>query len=653
MADIERFLKEKLSAENYEKLTMLGNAAVNTFIADAIKLANPKSVFICTDSQDDINYIRRLALETGEEKALKTAGHTCHFDGYYDQARDKAQTKYLLDNDSVLSANLNCTDRKAGIDEVRGFLKDSMVGRQMLVCFFCLGPTDSDFSIPCIQITDSAYVAHSETILYRTGCAQFAKLGGGAHFFRFLHTAGKMENNVSIEVDKRRVYIDLQENIVYSTNTQYAGNTVGLKKLALRLAIQKASNEGWLAEHMFVMGVHGPAGRVTYFAGAFPSACGKTSTSMLPGQTIIGDDIAYLRKKGGVMRSVNVEKGIFGIIRDVNPEDDPVIYRALTNQGEVIFSNILVNDGRAYWLGMGCELPAEGINHSGKWKAGDKDKAGNQIPAAHKNARYCLNICDLANRDPLLDDPEGVPVGGIIYGGRDSDTWVPVEQAFDWTEGIIAKGASIESETTAATLGKEGVRVFNPMSNLDFLSIPFGRYIKNNLNFAEGIKKPPSIFSVNYFLKDNDGKYLNAITDKKVWVLWAELRVNGDVDAIKTPTGFIPKYEDLAKLFKQELKGAPGSHFAKRCKMGYPPQTRKKRLGTPDEYSTDNYIKQFTIRIPENLAKLDRVETIYKEKVSDTPQIVFDTFAAIRSRLKETQAKHGDYISPFDLAAED
>jgi len=347
---------------------------------------------------------------------------------------------------------------------------------------------------------------------------------------------------------------------------------------------------------------------------------------MLPGQTIIGDDIAYLRKKNAQVRCVNVEKGIFGIIRDVNTEDDPIIYEALTSPLEVIFSNVLIDSkNRPHWLGMGSKLPTEGINHSGKWHKGKTDPKGNEITASHKNARYCLNIPDLNNRDPLLDDPEGVLIGGIVYGGRDSDTWVPVEQAFNWTEGIILKGAALESETTAATLGKEGVRTFNLMSNLDFLSIPLGRYIRNNLDFADGVDKPPLIFSVNYFLRDKDGKYLNGMADKKVWILWAELRVNGDVDALETPTGLIPKYEDLAKLFKDHLD---------------------------TEYTKADYVRQFTIRIPVNFAKLDRVEKIYKEKVSDTPQILFDTFAEVRKRLKNAQAKYGDYISPFDLSTQ-
>ena len=623
MVSVSELLKEKLTAENYNRLIALNNPKMHEFVADAIKLCSPASVFVCTDLAEDRDYIRELAIKTGEERPLDIPGHTCHFDGYHDQARDKARTKYLLPPGSELGASLNSIESKAGVEEVRSLLKDSMLGRQMLICFFCLGPIDSDFSIACVQITDSPYVAHSEVILYRPGYEQFKKIGSSGDFFRFIHSEGELENAVSKNIDKRRIYIDLEEDMVYSANTQYGGNTIGLKKLALRLAINKASKQGWLAEHMFVMGAHGPAGRITYFAGAFPSACGKTSTSMLPGQTIIGDDIAYLRKRKGKVHCVNVEKGIFGIIRDVNSEDDPIIYEALTKPCEVIFSNVLIDENnKPHWLGMGNELPAEGINHSGKWHKGETGPDGNEITASHKNARYCLNIPDLSNRDPLIDDPDGVPVGGIVYGGRDSDTWVPVEQAFNWQEGIIIKGAALESETTAATLGKEGVRTFNLMSNLDFLSIPLGRYIQNNLDFAKDIEKPPLIFSVNYFLRDKEGKYLNGMADKKIWILWAELCVNGDVNAIETPTGLIPEYADLAKLFKDNLG---------------------------KEYTKEHYIKQFTIRIPENLAKLDRVEKIYTDVVSDTPKLLFDTFAEVRKRLKQAADKHGDYISPFEL----
>jgi phosphoenolpyruvate carboxykinase (GTP) len=436
-----------------------------------------------------------------------------------------------------------------------------------------------------------------------------------------LHSAGKLnEDMVSIEHQRKRIYIDNMDNTIYSVNTQYAGNSVGFKKLAFRLAIRKASSEGWLAEHMLLMGVHGPGGRKTYFAGAFPSACGKTSTAMLQGETILGDDIAYIRDIDSVARAVNVEAGIFGIIQDVNPKDDQLIYKVLNASGEIIFSNVLVKDGKPYWLGMGSELPKDGINFSGTWFEGKKDESGNIIPPAHKNARYAVALRALENCDPELDNPQGVELAGIMYGGRDVKAYVPVQQSFSWEHGIIAYGASLETETTFATVGQEGVPEINMMSIQDFISIPMGQNIRNNLQFGEKLKKAPLVFGVNYFLKDKDnGKYLNSPRDKHVWIKWMELRVHNEVDAIKSPTGWIPKYEDLRRLFKEVL----GKDYAK-----------------------EDYVKQFTIRVPENLAKIERVQHFYQENVSDIPLELFGLLYIQRERLLEAKKRFGDYISP-------
>ena len=385
-----------------------------------------------------------MSTEKGEEKTLSTKGHTMRFDGYYDQARDKSNTKYLLKPDEVLGSDIASEDRVKGLSEVHDLLENAMVDKEMYVCFFCLGPTGSDFSISAVQITDSCYVAHSEGILYRSGYEEFKSIGNSERFFRFLHTAGALENNVSRDVYNRRVYIDLSEEMVFSTNTQYAGNTVGLKKLAMRLAIKRASEEGWLTEHMFVMGVKGPdEKRVTYFTGSFPSACGKTATAMLEGETIIGDDIAYLRCVDGKMRAVNVEQGIFGIIRDVSAESDPAIFKALTDPGEVIFSNVLMDDKKEpRWLEDGRPDPEKGTNFSGEWTPGKKGPDDKEVLCGHKNARYTIRIKDLENCDENLDNPEGVEIGGIIYGGRDSDTNVPVQQSFGWSHGILTQAAT-------------------------------------------------------------------------------------------------------------------------------------------------------------------------------------------------------------------
>ncbi|MFX0096191.1 MAG: phosphoenolpyruvate carboxykinase (GTP) [Candidatus Hodarchaeota archaeon] len=621
MSKIEKELRTRLSDEHYKRIKAIDNPDLHKLVAKFSELCNPDSVFVSADSPEDIKHIREEAIRTGEETELAMKGHSVHFDGFYDQARDKNQTKLLLTEDVYLGPGISWIDRGEGLKEIPVIFKDIMKGHKLYVLFFTLGPVNSDFSIPCVQLTDSCFVAHNEYLLYRPGYDEFKRLGRKARFFRFLHSQGEVENNVSKNTDKRRIYIDLQDETVYSANTQYGGNTIGLKKLALRLAINRASKEDWLAEHMFIMGVHGPKRRVTYFAGAFPSLCGKTSTSMLEGETIIGDDIAYLREKNGEIRAVNVEKGIFGIIEGINPEDDPILWEVLHSPGEIIFSNILVTEDRGvYWIGKDDNIPKRGINYSGEWTLGKSDAEGNEIPPAHRNARFTLDMKLLKNADPRLNDPKGVKIGGIIYGGRDSDTWVPVEEAFDWIHGVITKGASLESETTAATLERTGIREFNPMSNLDFLSITWERYIEKHLEFGAMLEKPPPIFSVNYFLKDSEGNFMNDKRDKSVWLKWMELRSHKEIKAIETPTGFMPKYEDLKRLFKEVLG---------------------------KNYSKEDYIRQFTLRVPESLAKIDRLMQIYTTEIFYTPTAVFRALKEQRNRLSEAREEYGDYISPF------
>ena len=620
-------LRPKLSQPDYDKLSSMVNPNVHEFIAKASDLCHPDRIFVCSDSKEDIAYVRRQAVATCEEKAILTLpGHTVHFDGEHDQGRDRLATKYLVPRGLSLSKALNQIDRQEGLAEVRGFLKDSMNGRTMIVRFVSLGPPNSMFTILGLQCTDSWYVAHSEDLLYRPGYEQFLKAGPKSDFLRVLHSAGKLnEDIVSVEHEKKAIYIDNMDNTIYSVNTQYAGNSVGFKKLAFRLAIRKASYEGWLAEHMLLMGVHGPGGRKTYFAGAFPSACGKTSTAMLPGESILGDDIAYIRDVDSVARAVNVEAGIFGIIQDVNPKDDSQIFKVLTNSGEIVFSNVLVKDGKPYWLGMGSDLPNEGVNFSGAWFEGKKDELGNEIPPAHKNARYAVALKALENCDPELDNPQGIELSGIMYGGRDAKAYVPVQQSFSWEHGIVAYGASLETETTFATIGQEGVPEINIMSIQDFISIPLGQNIRNNLEFGKKLKKAPIVFGVNYFLRDREnGKFLNAIQDKHVWIKWMELRVHGEVDAVESPTGYLPKYEDLRRLFSQVLN---------------------------KDYTKENYVKQFTIRVAENLAKIERVQRFYQENVSDTPLEMFGILYLQRERLLKARERFGDYISPenFEL----
>ncbi len=626
MSVILNKLKSILKEQEYKKLEKIKNEEVHKFILNAIEICNPKDIFVCSDTPDEIAFIKNMAIVSGEESAaLNIPGHTFHFDGPNDQGRDREVTKFLVPKGDKLSAKLNQIDREEGLNEILGLLKNSMAGRTMIVRFLCLGPVNSIFSIPCMECTDSWYVAHSVDLLYREGYEMFTKLDNNVEIFKTLHSSGEVETEtngfpISKNHDKKRIYIDYTTNTVYSVNTQYAGNSVGFKKLALRLAIRKAHKEGWLAEHFMLMGVKGPNNRKTYFAGAFPSGCGKTSTAMLPQETILADDLAYVKEVNGECRAVNVEKGIFGIIQDINPKDDPLIWEVLTSPGEIIFTNVLVKDAKTWWLGMGCELPKEGRNFSGIWYKGKKDQTGQEIPPAHKNARYTVSLKALDNCDDQLENPEGVILSGIMFGGRDYRGYVPVQESFDWTHGVIAYGAALETETTFAIVGQEGKYEINIMSIQDFVSIPLGTYVKNYIEFGKKLtKQRPTIFGVNYFLRDlKTGEFLNGRRDKHVWVKWMELRVHRDVKARKTPTGLIPLYEDLVPLFKTLLN---------------------------KDYTKEDYIKQFTIRVPENLTKIERVKQFWQHE-ENTPQEIFDVLEAQKQRLLEVQKKFGDYISP-------
>jgi phosphoenolpyruvate carboxykinase (GTP) len=617
-------LGKVLDKPSYDNLEALGNQHIIDQLDGFVKLCKPAKVMVLGESPTDISYIRELALKNGEEMPLKMEGHMIHYDGYYDLARDTGSTKVLTPPGMRLSKNINTINREEGLKEILGLMDGCMRGKEMLVKFYSLGPTDSRFSLCAMQVTDSAYVSHSEDLLYRQGYEQFKRLNGGREFFTFLHSAGELdERKVTKNYGSRRIYIDVTDGKVYSVNNQYAGNSVGLKKLALRLAIYKANHEDWLSEHMLLMGVHPPGKkRVTYFAGAYPSACGKTSTAMIPGQSIVGDDIAYLKEdKEGYCRGVNIEQGIFGIIQDVNSVDDPLIYMSLTSPRELIFSNILVSDGVPYWLGMGrSDIPEKGMNFSGDWFKGKKDKDGNEIPFAHGNARYTMRLSELENVDPRYNDPEGVVVEGIFYGGRDSDTNVPIAEALSWEHGVYF-GATLESETTTAIIGKTGVRRQDPMANMDFVVVPLSTYITNHIKFGKKLRHKPRVYATNYFLR-REGKYTNSKVDKKIWVLWAEGRVKGDYDAIKTPIGMIPHYEDLKQLFKTVFK---------------------------KDYTEEEYIQQFSIRVSKYLEKITRMEQLYRDELN-MPREFWDVLNQQKRDLQELKVRTGkDALPPISF----
>lgn len=613
-------LQNLLDAQGQLVLDYLNSKKISALVTEYAALCNPSSIKIIANSEDDRAYIKKRAMDLGEEIPMIMPGHSAHFDGPTDLARDKAKTKVLTDDPSRLSHHVNSGDRKHCLAEMRQLLKNSMAGKQMLVGFFCLGPLNSPFTLYAMQITDSPYVIHSETLLFREGFESF-KSARPQNFFYFIHASGRTKNAISQDTEKKRVYIDLAEDRVFAVNTQYAGSSVGLKKLAFRLTINQAAKEGWLSEHMFIMGAKSLGkNRTTYFTGAFPSSSGKTTTAMIPGQSIVGDDLAFLRVGSkGECRAANAEIGIFGVLENVSPKDDPLIYKTLTTPRELIFSNVLVNQGKPYWLGMGQNFPDSGINFHGAWHKGLKDSDGQELAPTNKNARYTLRLAELENLDPNYNDPSGVEISGIMYGGRDPDGFPPVLESFNWNHGVFL-GASIETETTSATVGEIGAKKHDPMANIDFLSIPLGEYLANHFAFGAKLKRPPKIFATNYFLKEA-GQFINKKPDIKVWLMWMEGRVHGEFQALASPLGFLPLYQDLKNLFTEIFN----KHFER-----------------------ENYEKQFSLRTAQLLQRLERVEAALKP-VPDLPDKFKAEFSVQKQRLLKARQFYGQDIIPPSL----
>jgi len=624
----DALLKEKMSDESYSRLTALNNQKIYDFIGQFAEHCEPATIYVCNDSEEDNQYIREMSLKKGEEHPMAFSRQTIHWDGYNDQARDKGNTRYLVYPENLEKMkSLNSLPYDEGHKEIMDIARGNMKGKDAVVKFFAEGPTDSLFTIPCVQFTDSWYVAHSESILYRSAYSHFLHMKDDEKdgFFRFIHSAGVLdERGCVVNLDTRRIYMDTQNNIVYSMNAQYAGNSVGLKKHSMRLAINKSAQEGWLCEHMFLMACLGKGGRKTYFAGAYPSACGKTSTAMIPGEQIVGDDITYFRNIEGEFRGVNVEQGIFGIIKDVNSTDDPVIFSNLMKDQEAIFSNILQGpDKKPYWLGCGMDTPDKGLNHNGAWKKGDKDANGKEVGIAHGNARYTMRLDYLDNFDAEgFNNKQGVKVAGVLYGGRDSDTTVPIEESPSWREGILLKAATLESETTSATLGAEGVRNASPMANMDFVSYPLGEYTLNNIRFVAGMKEEPRVFSTNYFMRNPDGNFMTGKLAKKVWLHWADGRVHGEYDALDTPTGKIPHYADLKTLFKDLLD---------------------------EDFSEEDYTYLFTFRCTRWIEKLERSRAFFTRMDSNLPAELTAAWDAAIKTISAARDKYGDEIKPGDF----
>lgn len=635
IAAAREVLARSLDAANRDKLAAVTNEEALIKIAGAIAMCQPDRVFINTGNAADVQWVRQHALEKGEEAPLAKAGHTIHFDLPQDQARLVKQTFYIVNPGEKVSTLAKTYLRDDALAYVKQHVKGIMKGMTMLVGFYSRGPVGAEASIPAIEITSSAYVVHSAELLYRNCYADFDREVARREgiFFTNVHSEGP---NRPEDVPNARIFMDRSWLTTYSTFCTYAGNTLLMKKGNHRFAVDyatyyRAGQE--LSEHMFITGLRGPGGRVTYFAGAAPSGCGKTTTAMV-GTDFVGDDLAQMWiAKDGTLRAVNPEKGIFGIVEDVNRDGDPHLMAALRdNPSEVIWSNVLIDEHKVpYWSGCGETMPKQGRNFQGDWHEGKLDAEGKPIPPSHKNSRCTLDCREIANHNAAANaDPAGVPVKVITYSGRDADTMPPVWVARTADEGV-AIGASIVSKATATEVGAVGVNR-QPWANAPFIPGPLADYMTSQFRFYNSSTFTdagrPVLAGLNYFLthgnRGGEGdKLLGEKRDVKVWLGWLERFVHGEVSAIATPIGMIPRYDDLRAMFAD--------------------------IGKP--YPRDLYDKQFSFYVDNIVARID-LQTEAYAKEENLPGQLFQVYERQKKELLALKAKHGAVVSVQQLEQE-
>jgi len=469
---VEKVFRDSMDNDNFQKIQRIKNEEARLKIANAIRMGQPDDVFVNTGTPEDRQFIIDLSLKKGEESRLAIKNHTIHYDLADEQARIIDRTYYIANDDERVSALAQRISR----DDAYKYVKENMVGimkgMTFIIGFYSRGPVGAEAAVPAIEATTSAYVSHSAEILYRNCFNDFddeAERVG--HFFTNVHSEG---SNRPEDLPNARVFMDRAHQTTYSTFCTYAGNTLLIKKGNHRFAVDRATyyrrgNE--ISEHMFITGIKGPGGRVTFFAGAAPSGCGKTTTAMT-GDEFVSDDLAQIWIAGdGSIRSINPENGIFGIIRDVSWDDDPMMLKLFRNEtAEIIFSNVLIDENKTpHWEGSGEEPPKKGVNFQGQWEAGKTDKNNKPVPISHPNARFTISCTALDNYSDKIEDPAGVVTKVFTYSGRDSDTMPPVWVAKNLDHGVVI-GASLISQATATEVGATGVKR-SPWANQPFIPV--------------------------------------------------------------------------------------------------------------------------------------------------------------------------------------
>ncbi len=515
------------------------------WVDETAKLTKPDRVVFCDGSEAEYQGMIAEMLRGGDSYALNEKSYpNCYL--HRSSANDVARTEHLTficapTKDDAGPTN-NWMDPEAAKRKVGALFDGAMRGRTMYVVPYIMGPVKSPISKVGVEVTDSAYVVASMRIMSRMGRAAMERIGSSSDFVPGLHSLG--------DLDPTRRYIlhFPQEKLIWSVGSGYGGNALlGKKCLALRIASVMAREQGWMAEHMLILGLESPGGKVTYMGAAFPSACGKTNLAMMvsalesQGYKVwtVGDDIAWMQiAPDGYLHAINPEAGFFGVAPGTGMITNPNVMGALRKN--TLFTNVAMTPEREpWWEGIGGEAPTGLINWKGeKW---DPSKG----PAAHPNSRYTVPARQSPSISPKWEAPEGVPISAFIFGGRRTRLAPLVYESLDWQHGVFV-GATMASETTAAATGDVGITRRDPMAMLPFCGYNMADYFGHWLAMGKKIPKPPKIFHVNWFRKGADGKFLWPGYGENVRVLkWILERVEGQGAAQETPIGYVPAMNGL------------------------------------------------------------------------------------------------------------
>jgi phosphoenolpyruvate carboxykinase (GTP) len=521
-------------------------ASITRWVEEVRALTKADRVVYCDGSDGERDRLVADCLATGELIALNQQTHPgCYL--HRSASHDVARTEHLTFISTANKDDAGPTNNWMAPDEARAKLTPlfdgAMKGRTLFVVPFLMGPPGSRFSKVGVEITDSRYVVLNMRIMTRVGQVALDALGDSDDFTRCLHSLG------DLSPDRRFIVHFPESNTVWSVGSGYGGNALlGKKCLALRLASWLARSEGWLAEHMLILGVRSPEGRQHYVAGAFPSACGKTNLAMLvppasmPGweARTVGDDIAWLRPgHDGRLWAVNPEAGFFGVAPGTSRRTNPTAFDMVRRN--TIYTNVALRpDGTPWWEGHDDPPPAEALDWQGRpWTPASTEKA------AHPNSRFTTPATECATLSPEFANPEGVPIDAILFGARRQRRVPLVYEALSWQHGTFL-GATLSSETTAAATGKVGVLRRDPMAMLPFCGYNMGDYWQHWLDVGRGLARPPRIFRVNWFRTAEDGKFLWPGFGDNLRVLkWILERSDGGGAAVETPIGFVPTPESL------------------------------------------------------------------------------------------------------------